>query len=137
MELSDKIPGTSFTWAQACYQPKWLLHVWPSSDQMKHIQESAQRLQKIKDLFPSKDLVITSWLRCEPYNLMIGGSVNSRHIKGMAVDFYIKGVSIKDVQAVLEPKLNELNICMERGTKTWVHIDTGSPRQMSGRYFYP
>lgn len=49
---------------------------------------------------------ITSACRCEDYNYSIGSSAgkNSQHVKGRAIDFSIRGVSSKDVQAYLMVK---------------------------------
>lgn len=54
--------------------------------------ELAKNLQKIRSHF-GKPLTITSPLRCETWNSKQGGVKNSKHKKGWACDFYIKGVS--------------------------------------------
>lgn len=52
----------------------------------------ASHLQKIRDNF-KKPVIITSPLRCKQHNKNSGGTSNSPHMKGWAVDFYIDGVS--------------------------------------------
>lgn len=37
-------------------------------------------------------LIITSGCRCEKYNVKVGGSEDSQHLYGRALDFYVKGV---------------------------------------------
>ena len=54
--------------------------------------ELAKNLQTIRTHF-GKPLTITSPLRCETWNSKQGGVKNSKHKKGWACDFYIKGVS--------------------------------------------
>lgn len=56
----------------------------------------AVNLQKIRTKFNSP-LYITSALRCEQHNIDVGGTPNSKHKKGTAVDFYVKGVSYSDL----------------------------------------
>lgn len=133
-QLSDKINGTSFTWARALWHPKWSCHIFPNSEQVKNIEIVAKKLQFVKDFY-KKEIFVTSWLRNEAYNSIIGGKPNSHHIRGMAVDFYVDMVSCQQVQKDFEPKLEELNIRMERGTKSWVHIDIGPV--VNSRYFWP
>lgn len=135
MNLTDKINNTCFTWGKACYQHRWGFHVWPTEDQIKNIEKVASVLQKIKDYYPKNEMFITSWLRCKQYNDFIKGAPASKHSLGMAVDFYIAGVSCEDIRKLLEPKLEELNIRMERGPRSWVHIDIAPV--MTSRYFHP
>ena len=136
MELIDKIAGTEWAWAHALWQSRWGFHVFPSSEQKRNIEEIAQVLQTIKGYF-CKPVVITSWLRCQPYNSMIRGKVNSQHIKGGAIDFSIEGVDCGLVRDVLQSKLVELKIRCENIPKAdWVHIDNKAPNE-AGRFFRP
>lgn len=52
----------------------------------------AKNLQAIRTHF-GKPLIITSPLRCETWNSRQGGVKNSKHKKGWACDFYVKGIS--------------------------------------------
>ena len=52
----------------------------------------AKNLQTIRTHF-GKPLIITSPLRCETWNSKQGGVKNSKHKKGWACDFYVKGIS--------------------------------------------
>lgn len=61
--------------------------------------ELAKNLQNIRNHF-GKAVIITSAVRCQKWNDSLKGSVkNSLHIKGRAVDFYVKGVSYKTLYA--------------------------------------
>jgi hypothetical protein len=74
----------------------------------KHFQcETAVKLceflEKVRLTFNNKPIIITSGSRPEPINREVGGAKNSEHtydapLKG-AVDFYIEGANIYDVQA--------------------------------------
>lgn len=51
------------------------------------------QLQSIRDHF-GKPIIVTSGLRCPSFNARLSGSSSqSRHMKGKAVDFYIKGIT--------------------------------------------
>jgi hypothetical protein len=57
------------------------------------------------------------------------------HALCLAADFDSNNtMSIQDVKDKLLPLLESLNIRMEKGTTTWVHVDTRTPGP-SGRYF--
>lgn len=51
-----------------------------------------KHIQKIRDHY-GKPMKITSALRCSYENSKVGGVPNSGHMRGYAVDFYIKGVT--------------------------------------------
>ena len=54
-------------------------------------------LEKIREHFGNKPIIITSGCRCKKHNASLTGSAsNSKHLYGKAVDFYIKGVSTSD-----------------------------------------
>ena len=59
------------------------------------------------------------------------------HSMCLACDFDAnEALTIQEVQETLEPLLDQLNIRMEKGTTTWVHVDTRAVGP-SGRYFTP
>lgn len=51
-----------------------------------------KNVQRIRDHY-GKPMLITCGLRCPAYNREVGGISNSEHKKGLAVDFYIPGVT--------------------------------------------
>lgn len=72
-------------------------------------------------------LDITSGCRCEEYNKNIGGSENSQHVKGRAIDFVIRGVSPSDVYAYLAGRYSgQFGIGRYRD---FTHIDSKSGPQ--------
>lgn len=76
-------------------------------------------LELIRDSF-QKPIIITSAYRTESYNHKIGGVLSSYHVKGMAVDFYIRDVDPKEVY-------EKLNSWWSGGLgqyRTFTHIDT-------------
>lgn len=59
------------------------------------------------------------------------------HAMNLACDFDCGSeLSIQEVKDKLEPLLDQLEIRMERGTTTWVHLDLHAVGP-SGRYFTP
>ncbi len=84
-----------------------------------------QALEKIREALGGKSIVITSGYRTENYNQKIGGSKNSYHVQGLAVDFKVAGVKASVVYDQIE-KLIEDKIIPEGGLgkyPTWVHYD--------------
>ena len=51
-----------------------------------------RHVQRIRDHY-GRSMTVTSGLRCEHQNNRVGGSKDSRHLKGLAVDFYMRGVT--------------------------------------------
>lgn len=136
MDIRDRIGMTQFSWAQALWLPKWEIHALPTYEQKVNIVKVAQKLDRIQSLF-KKNVFVTSWLRPEKYNALIGGAENSSHIKGMAVDFYLENMSCDELRVRLEPKLEELQLRMENKPKSsWVHIDVRDVGP-GGRFFIP
>lgn len=88
-------------------------------------------LQALRDKYG--EVKITSGYRCESYNKKVGGSTNSKHMKGQAADFYIDGFNnqSKRVDVVNELKKTEYynySYCNVNGNYpnmgNVVHIDT-------------
>ena len=53
-------------------------------------------VQKLEEMFFNK-LIINSWFRNKELNELVGGSKNSSHLKGQAIDFYIENTDIEKV----------------------------------------
>jgi len=70
--------------------------------QCKTVTELCFFLEKVREQFGNKPIIITSGSRPEPINSQIGGATNSEHTynapdKG-AIDFYVDGVDTESVQ---------------------------------------
>ncbi|HWU91517.1 MAG TPA: D-Ala-D-Ala carboxypeptidase family metallohydrolase [Kofleriaceae bacterium] len=126
--FNSAIPGSSFTWHDALWLPSWGRHAKPSDvtnadmdTVLANIEKQASALQKVRDHF-GKKVVIHCWLRPPAYNKQIGGAGNSAHLRGMATDFHVDGMSAEAVRKELKahkdiyPGAGENNV-------TWNHLD--------------
>lgn len=126
--LSDPIiPGGHFTWAEAT---KGGSRIPVNKSIVENILAIALELEEIRKLFDNRPIIITSWYRDPVSNRAVGGVSNSFHLTGKAVDLYVKGLNIHDVQ-------NKLIDYWYRGNKGglgrganrgFVHLDLGSVR---------
>lgn len=88
--------------------------------------ELAKNLQTIRTHF-GKPLTITSPLRCETWNSKQGGVKNSKHKKGWACDFYIKGVSYNTLAKYVKA-LPYFNYCYRvKKNQDVIHYDIIPP----------
>lgn len=89
-------------------------------------------LQKIRDHF-QQPVVISSSYRCPTHNAKVGGVKSSLHIKGMAADITIKGVSPVEIAKFAE-SIGVKGIGLYDTSKDghFVHIDT---RDKKGFWF--
>ena len=126
--FNTPIPGSQMTWHQALYLPSWGRHVKPSDvtnttmdTVLANVEKQAAALQKVSNHF-GKSIVVHCWVRPPAYNKQIGGASNSAHLRGMATDFHMEGITAEAVRKELKanPKLypgtGENNV-------SWVHID--------------
>ncbi len=88
--------------------------------------ELAKNLQNIRSHF-GKPLTITSPLRCETWNSKQGGVKNSKHKKGWACDFYIKGVNYNTLAKYVKA-LPYFNYCYRvKKNQDVIHYDIIPP----------
>lgn len=83
---------------------------------------------------------ITSGIRCEELNTLVGGSKTSQHLKGEAIDFIPTKIKIKTAFDKLKNSNLEFGqlIIEKSGIKEWIHISIGTKRQIlkyaNGKY---
>jgi zinc D-Ala-D-Ala carboxypeptidase len=108
----------------------------------------ANRMQKLRDvlndIYQDKigkeiTIAINSAYRCPAVNKLVGGKVNSQHMKLQACDFYspeLKTISLRNiVKAVKEAKFEVDQMLVE---ETWIHFSTKmrDNRNMFGSYLF-
>lgn len=137
LALNENVPGCkNFTWKEVLYLPQWKIHAFPTPAQYQNLIFTVSRLELIRK-YIGLPIQITSGLRPDVYNKLIGGARLSAHVTGDAVDFSIRNLKADRVREILEPILADFEIRMEKlPDSNWVHIDTRAPG-VSGRYFYP
>ncbi len=82
-------------------------------------------LQKIRDNF-GRPMTISSAFRSYSHNKAVGGATNSYHMYGMAADFYISGISPKEIGEYARQIMPDYGgIGIYNG---FVHIDIGEKR---------
>lgn len=94
------------------------------ADIVKNLTILAEQLQQLRNHF-GKSVAITSGYRSPSHNLKIGGAKDSFHVRGMAADIQIQGVSPKLVYNAIELLIKSGKM-IEGGLglyDSWVHYD--------------
>ncbi len=122
------IPGSKFTWHDALWLPSWGRHAKPSDvtntdmdTVLKNIEKQAAALQQVENHL-GKSIVIHCWLRPPKYNRQIGGASNSAHLRGMATDFHVQGMSAEAVRKAIKAK-PDLYPGAGENNVSWNHLD--------------
>lgn len=80
-------------------------------------------LQPLRDKL-GKPIIISSGYRCQRLNKMVGGSNTSHHIQGMAADFVVVNMKVKEViNYIINSGQKWTQLIEEHANgKVWVHI---------------
>jgi uncharacterized protein YcbK (DUF882 family) len=91
---------------------------------LPNIIQLAKNLQVLRDAV-GKSISITSGYRSPQHNKKIGGAKDSQHVKGMAADIKVTGMTPKEVALVIEGLIESGK--MKQGGigiyPSWVHYD--------------
>lgn len=137
IDLDQLIPGQSrWKWEDALLHRQWKCSVFPTNEQYSNIIKMARILEWVENRV-KQPLTITDFLRVNAYNSLVGGSPNSSHIQGQAVDFVVFGRPSPDIRQLLLPELDRLQIRMENKDTPHVHIDCKPVQAGGSRYFIP
>lgn len=66
------------------------------------ILRTALFMEKVRAFLGGKPITVNSGYRCPVWNKHVGGEPNSFHMRGMACDFTVAGMTPDEVQAKLE-----------------------------------
>ena len=99
---------------------------------IKISHELVRVLERLRSNFFDTPITVTNCYRCQAHNMEIGGSPSSLHMVGWAVDFYFKGLSIKDTYDKMK-KMHDDCFILKGGLgvyfkKGFYHIDIGKHR---------
>ena len=111
----------NFSWAEAACR------CCGRTVELAAVLDTALMMEKIRERLGNVPIKVLSWCRCPSWNSTVGGASNSFHIKGMAVDFAVKGLSPRQVQARLK---NHDGGC--GAYLGFTHLDRGPKRRWSG-----
>ena len=91
---------------------------------LPNILQLAKNLQVLRDAV-GKSISITSGYRSPQHNKKIGGAKDSQHVKGMAADIKVTGMTPKEVALVIEGLIEQGK--MKQGGigiyPSWIHYD--------------
>ena len=93
----------------------------PSPEIAQRLAKTAQGLEKVRTLLGGHPILISSGYRCKALNQAVGGSPNSAHLQGWAVDFTCPGYGppLEIVRAIAVSPIPFDQIINEG---TWVHL---------------
>ena len=77
-------------------------------------------LELLRKELGDKPIIITSGYRAPAHNAKVGGAKYSYHMRGMAVDIRVNGISAKEVAKALDNIVDRCGIIVY---ESWVHFD--------------
>jgi hypothetical protein len=107
----------------------------PHSQERKNIQRCAETMEKVRAILGDRPVLVSSGYRSRAVNTEVGGSKNSAHMVGLAVDFSCPGFgSPRAICKKLEQHMQELGVDqLIHEYDTWVHLglSADAPRHMA------
>jgi uncharacterized protein YcbK (DUF882 family) len=83
----------------------------------------------------NKPMIVHSVNRCEKHNERVQGFSTSKHLEGLAMDFHVAGMSIKELHEIASKHHAPSDILFGGlGIYSWgVHVDVSNFRRWSGK----
>lgn len=72
-----------------------------NAEYLRNIEKLAQRLEELRETF-GKAIHISSGFRTPAHNKAVGGEPNSFHLRGLAADIQVSGMTPKQVYTALD-----------------------------------
>jgi uncharacterized protein YcbK (DUF882 family) len=91
---------------------------------IENLKILAVQLQALRDHL-GKPITITSGFRSKEHNLKIGGALDSFHVRGMAADIQVEGMTPQQVADAIELLISQGKM-LEGGIgiyRSWIHYD--------------
>lgn len=142
MDLENDMISKYFSWHEALWLPQWNRMATVEDGLTDQIQENLvktfAKMDIVREYFGAP-IIVHCTFRPPKYNELVGGSSDSQHVLGGAVDFHVKDfgciLAIKKIND--EDMLDAWNMRMEQGTSGWIHLDTKPIQPGSARFFKP
>ena len=137
MQLSKNFTLEELT--NTSYKDLLANNIYYAVNNFDKVKELAKFAQEIRD-FLGVPMTITSAIRYPALNTKVGGSPTSQHQKIEAIDFIPSKITLqKAFDKIRNSKLKFGQLIIEKtGKKEWLHISTGSKRQVlkyvNGKY---
>ena len=77
-------------------------------------------LELLRKELGDKPIIITSGYRTPTHNAKVGGAKYSYHMRGMAVDIRVNGISAKEIAKAIDKIVDGCGIIVY---ESWVHFD--------------
>ncbi len=90
------------------------------------VKAAAEMMEGVRKKCGNRPVKVLSWCRCVRHNRKVGGALDSNHMRGIAVDFVVKGLTPAQVQTLLEDHIGGLG-----SYHGFTHIDLGKMRRWS------
>lgn len=105
----------------------------PTNEIINNLQTLAQALEKVRKALDNKPIRILSAYRSPDVNHAVGGSKTSAHMKGLAADCTVDGMTLKDIfKTIRESGIVYDQLIME---PTWIHFGLSeNPRKQNLTY---
>jgi len=93
---------------------------------------TAVLFEKIRKWCGGVPMTVTSCFRCETHNRNVGGSPNSMHLSGRAIDFVHPNLTPMQVLSVIESNVHGQFGIGTYPSKGFTHADSGNGRRWRG-----
>lgn len=128
MKLSPHFSLDEFIKSQTA--ARWGIDNTPNETVLSNLYKTAAFMEEVRRICAAP-IIISSGYRCMELNRKIGGSMNSQHMTGQAVDFTAKGQDPYDtIQILIASPLDYDQLILEYDS--WVHISwSDKPRRQT------
>jgi len=84
---------------------------------------TAQFMERVRTFLGGRSITVHSGYRCPTHNVAVGGEPNSFHMRAMACDFTVAGMTPAQVQARLEEPGSPVASSGKGSYATFTHVD--------------
>ena len=101
----------------------------PPPEIIENLKRLAQSLQSVRSLLGNKAILVSSGYRSPELNVVVGGSKNSDHCKGLAADFICPSYGSPDdvIKAIVASDIPYKQVIRE--FDRWVHFSIPQERE--------